>query len=689
MTRLTGTVIVPLESSIGELMPQEHGECSLELWPSVLSDIERLHEAQHTVVLLLPDSSGLAEGQRPLGVPQGVELAFGAIGEAAPAPGLASRPGGRSGKTVFVSADRQARSAARQQLSALPVPHLQAVGWLLAGAEPAFARIFTRQRPDVRNEGLLPYSIERVADGWLTFGLATEHCLLKLARTGASFDLLALPYPTADCAFLRIDKARELTRLRWPGVSLLCCMDDRLVLAFDGPGNIELKPAPRQHGSLELLLPSPELLVEPVDPEAFTRQAIRGGAALAEGPHALAEASAAEPASAALALALPDSATFHTDCRRYSGQQPLSAGITIVSRHIRHVDNARAVSALVSELTALGYCTSTHGFAHGGVTLNNVIADLPGRGFFRIKPEVLKKIVAVLAKFPPRTPWLEIERALVHELGRPTVNRLLAAAGGPQRARVEAVAGIHRWLPCWRKPGVLIGIGAQLVVLGCHLDSAADRTSGYVPATDPAPGMDDNASGIAACLAAARYLAGFRDQLVHTVRLCFFNAEEAGLVGSKAYAAHLKATGAPVKAVLCADMLGYNSDAFRLFEIHAGFTDPAVRDRSLAAASLVQSWAATLGGLLPAQLYKGTSASVGAPDRELYDPAINRSDHAAFHQQGYGAALVSEDYFGNLASEPAKDPNPHYHSAGDLTVDADYGATIAAALACTMKDLAD
>lgn len=129
-------------------------------------------------------------------------------------------------------------------------------------------------------------------------------------------------------------------------------------------------------------------------------------------------------------------------------------------------------------------------------------------------------------------------------------------------------------------------------------------------------------------------------------------------------------------------------DVNNIFEIHAGYTDPVVRDKNIPIASTVASWAACVGGLQPAQIYKGISVYTGAPDRNLFDPAINRSDHAAFHQQGFPTVAVTEDYFANLVTEPAKDPNPHYHTADDTFVDADYGASIAAAIACAVKALA-
>ncbi|MCQ8205542.1 M28 family metallopeptidase, partial [Vibrio parahaemolyticus] len=90
------------------------------------------------------------------------------------------------------------------------------------------------------------------------------------------------------------------------------------------------------------------------------------------------------------------------------------------------------------------------------------------------------------------------------------------------------------------------------------------------PSEDPAPGADDDGSGIAGVLTTAKYLSQYRGKFIHTIRFCFFNAEEVGLNGSKNYAATLRGTGAPIKAVLCMDMIGYNNKnpEDKLFEIH-------------------------------------------------------------------------------------------------------------------------
>ena len=52
--------------------------------------------------------------------------------------------------------------------------------------------------------------------------------------------------------------------------------------------------------------------------------------------------------------------------------------------------------------------------------------------------------------------------------------------------------------PWWLGQANLNGLGAQLVIVCCHMDSTANNESHYDKTTDPAPGADDNGSGIAA-----------------------------------------------------------------------------------------------------------------------------------------------------------------------------------------------
>jgi len=90
----------------------------------------------------------------------------------------------------------------------------------------------------------------------------------------------------------------------------------------------------------------------------------------------------------------------------------------------------------------------------------------------------------------------------------------------------------------------------RFILIGSHYDSTSK---------DPkiAPGADDDASGTAALLEAARALAGCRP--ARSVRLLFFSNEEKGIVGATAYVNALKAVLPPSKVIgyINVDMIGY------------------------------------------------------------------------------------------------------------------------------------
>ena len=93
------------------------------------------------------------------------------------------------------------------------------------------------------------------------------------------------------------------------------------------------------------------------------------------------------------------------------------------------------------------------------------------------------------------------------------------------------------------------GNSSQIIILGAHYDS----TSSEAP-DGPAPGADDNASGVAAVLAAAEALN--KDELNSEIRVVFFTAEEMGCKGSKHYVKEtLAAEKRPVVALI-ADYIG-------------------------------------------------------------------------------------------------------------------------------------
>lgn len=214
----------------------------------------------------------------------------------------------------------------------------------------------------------------------------------------------------------------------------------------------------------------------------------------------------------------------------------------------------------------------------------------------------------------------------------------------------------------------------EIVLVTAHLDSTAANDHPFDAKNDPAPGADDDASGIAAVLAIAevvKELASLSPPK-RTIRFVLFNAEEHGLVGSQAYAKTQAAKAAPIVGVYQMDMIGYNVQSPRSFEVHVGYTASAdVEKRSLVLAQRIDRLVSTLAPSLDRpQIYTHSSSPP--------DPAEGRSDHASFHHRGYAACVTSEDFFvGPSVTSPPAEENPNYHGRKDTFVDFDYAADIA------------
>ncbi len=167
-----------------------------------------------------------------------------------------------------------------------------------------------------------------------------------------------------------------------------------------------------------------------------------------------------------------------------------------------------------------------------------------------------------------------------------------------------------------------------LIICG-HYDSDSDE------ATTLAPGADDNASGTATAMEAARILTQF--PMDFTVRFIAFTAEEIGLFGSRVYSAEARAQGEKIIGVINLDMIAYPDEPPEDLEI---IVNPA------------SEWLAS-----KFLTVCGTYGLVDA--NRVVDAAIIYSDHSPFWDQGYAALLAIEDY------PPL---NPYYHGITD-TVD--------------------
>lgn len=166
----------------------------------------------------------------------------------------------------------------------------------------------------------------------------------------------------------------------------------------------------------------------------------------------------------------------------------------------------------------------------------------------------------------------------------------------------------------------------DILVICSHYDSTSPSCLTL------APGADDNASGTAAVLEAARVLAAF--PLDFTVRFIAFSAEEWGLYGSRAYATAARQAGESIVGVINLDMIAFADAMPEDLQIIVNPASGWLADRFLDAA-------ANYGVL-------GATKTV--------DASFVYSDHAPFWDSGYPALLAIED-------DPLN--NPYYHQTTD------------------------
>jgi hypothetical protein len=163
------------------------------------------------------------------------------------------------------------------------------------------------------------------------------------------------------------------------------------------------------------------------------------------------------------------------------------------------------------------------------------------------------------------------------------------------------------------------------------IDGHIDNTSDLQPYN--CPGSDDNASGTAAVIEAARVFADMNFDC--TVRFIGFSGEEQGLLGSRDFAQRCRNRGDSVCGVLNFDMISYGRQNLDSFEVIGKASNPNC------------AW------LMDFYIAQADTFSALKPIR-IMDPSAEYSDHASFWQQGYVAFCGIEDDF-----------TPNYHTTGD------------------------
>ena len=176
------------------------------------------------------------------------------------------------------------------------------------------------------------------------------------------------------------------------------------------------------------------------------------------------------------------------------------------------------------------------------------------------------------------------------------------------------------------KPGL---VDATKIYIICgHLDSTSPQTQ------TNAPGADDNASGSAAVLEAARIFTDY--DFNYTIRFICFGGEEQGLWGSDYYAGQAAAASEDIIGVMNLDMIYYGPTGHEVL------------------------WVPYNTQSHPLALAMEAISDTYVPELTVdieYSPGTTYSDHSSFWNEGYAALLgIEEEVFSN----------PYYHQTSDI-----------------------
>lgn len=229
-------------------------------------------------------------------------------------------------------------------------------------------------------------------------------------------------------------------------------------------------------------------------------------------------------------------------------------------------------------------------------------------------------------------------------------------------------------------------LAAEVLLVSAHMDA--------VPGS---PGADDDGTGTAAIVELARVFANTHHR--RTIRLCLFNLEEVGLIGSTRYVLDWKQ--AKSKAVnpgeekpnperiigmVSLEMLGYFSDAPNsqkspIPAIKGVFDPPTVGDNIILVginrdSQFIQNFAREMRQAAPG-LKVGTVDFLAIPA-----PDMLRSDHRGFILAGIPGAMLTDT---------ANFRNPNYHQPTDTveTLDLDRYTLVVQGVAGAIDALAE
>jgi hypothetical protein len=216
-----------------------------------------------------------------------------------------------------------------------------------------------------------------------------------------------------------------------------------------------------------------------------------------------------------------------------------------------------------------------------------------------------------------------------------TVGRTFTGPRSPAGVRVEDVLAIQRGT----------GDPAQVVIVQGHIDS---RVNDVMDATTDAPGANDDASGVALVMEAARLLS--REKFAGTIVYAALSGEEQGLWGGTLLVETAKARGWTVVGVLNNDIVGnthgiggeHVDNRVRVFSEGIGST-PDANDklqRAIGGEDDGPSRALAKAVVMAARAQPGLGLEVLAIRRP--DRFQRGGDHLPFLEAGYPAVRFTE-----------------------------------------------
>ncbi len=156
----------------------------------------------------------------------------------------------------------------------------------------------------------------------------------------------------------------------------------------------------------------------------------------------------------------------------------------------------------------------------------------------------------------------------------------------------------------------------QYVVLSAHLDHLGVRKGQVYP------GADDDASGVSAVLGMAAYLQAHRPD--HSVLIVFFDGEEIGLVGSRAFVADPSIPLEKIRMDLSLDMVGRN-------------------DKKELWACGASRWPKLKPAVEAAAAKSALTLRLGHDGADGQEDWTSSSDHGSFHHKGIPFIYLGEE----------------------------------------------